>query len=60
MKIEITENQANIILRALSNESMDDCVERGEYSYYRCYLDMKKKIEMANDEAEVWNLYEPV
>lgn len=45
MKINITPNQARIILQALENESIDDEPKRGEYSYYRCYLDMKKKIE---------------
>ena len=48
MKIELTENQANIILSALANESIDDEPKRGEYSYYRCYLDMKKKIDRAS------------
>lgn len=42
--ITITANQAGIILHALENESSDDVVSRGEYSYYRCYLDIKKKL----------------
>lgn len=50
IKIELTENQARIILHALYNESIDDEVKRGEYSYYRCYLDMEKKIEKAEKE----------
>lgn len=51
MNICITENQARIILHALENESVDDEVKRGEYSYYRCFLDMKKKIEKARENA---------
>ena len=47
LKIEITEKQADIILRALGNESNDDAAERGEYSYWRCYPDMEKKIKKA-------------
>lgn len=47
LTIDITENQANIILRALGNESIDDMAERGEYSYARCHTDMAKKIEKA-------------
>lgn len=51
LKIELTENQADIILRALGNESNDDAVQRGEYSYYRCYLDVEKKIKKAKEQA---------
>lgn len=43
--ISITENQASLILRALENESNDDATEFGEYSYARCYTDIKKKID---------------
>lgn len=49
MTITITENQAEIILRALANESNDDAVQFGEYSYWRCYVDIKKKIEKAKE-----------
>lgn len=45
--ITVTENQARIILHALSNEANDDVVARGEYSYWRCYLDMDKKLAKA-------------
>ena len=45
--ITVTENQARIILDALSNEANDDMVTRGEYSYWRCYLDMDKKLAKA-------------
>lgn len=45
--VELTENQARIILHALENESNNDVVERGEYSYYRCMLDLEKKFEKA-------------
>lgn len=45
--IELTPNQANIILRALRNESNDDACERGEYSYARCYTDISKKLASA-------------
>lgn len=51
IKIELTENQARVILHALENESNDDEVRRGEYSYWRCYLDIEKKIEKAKKEA---------
>ena len=47
IKVELTPNQANIILRALRNESNDDACERGEYSYARCYTDMLKKLTSA-------------
>lgn len=50
ISIKLTENQARIILNALANEANDDDTERGEYSYWRCYLDIKKKIEKANNE----------
>lgn len=45
--VELTENQARIILHALENESNDDVVERGEYSYYRCLIDLGKKFKKA-------------
>lgn len=45
--VALTENQARIILHALENESNDDIVERGGYSYYRCLLDLEKKFEKA-------------
>lgn len=47
IKIELTENQAGLILGALANESNDDAVEFGEYSYWRCYLDIAKKLKRA-------------
>lgn len=47
----LTENQAEIILRALYNESNDDVVRKGEYSYWRCYLDMEKKFNKAVADA---------
>lgn len=43
--LNVTGNQANIILRALENESSNDEVEPGEYSYYRCYKDIYKQLE---------------
>lgn len=43
--LTITEKQAFLILKALENESNDDAVEFGEYSYARCYNDIKKKID---------------
>lgn len=48
--ITVTENQARIILNALSNEANDDMVVRGMYSYWRCYLDMGKKLAKAGYE----------
>lgn len=48
--VKLTENQANLILHALANESSEDAVQFGEYSYYRCYLDVKKKIDKASDD----------
>lgn len=42
--ISLTERQAHIILNALENESYNDAVERGEYSYWRCFLDIAKKL----------------
>ena len=52
MNIKLTEGQAILILSALEHDSMDDVVSRGEYSYYRCYLDMKKKINKARAERD--------
>lgn len=52
IKIELTESQAEIILRALANESNDDAVQRGEYSYWRCYLDVEKKIKKAQGKEQ--------
>lgn len=43
-KIEITDNQAALIILALVNESVGDAAEFGEYSYARCYHDMAKKL----------------
>lgn len=43
--ITITGSQANIILSALINESNDDAVEKGEYSYFRCYKHIADKLE---------------
>lgn len=51
IKIELTENQAWLVLKALSNESIGDMTGRGEYSYYRCLKDIQKK--MAKDGFEV-------
>ena len=45
IQITLTRRQASIILRALRNESVDDIAEWNEYSYWRCYLDIKKKID---------------
>lgn len=45
--ITLTANQASIILRALENESMDDPeIEDNPhaYSYWRCYVDFRKKL----------------
>lgn len=42
--ITITENQASTILNALENESVDEPVQFGEYSYGRCYKDIKNKL----------------
>lgn len=47
LTITITGNQANIILHALENESVDDMVGRGEYSYGRCFTDIEKKLDKA-------------
>lgn len=47
IKIELTENQAGLILGALANESNDDAVQFGEYSYWRCYVDVAKKMKKA-------------
>lgn len=52
MTITITDKQAEVILRALRNESNDDMVGRGEYSYWRCYLDMEKKVRKAKGESK--------
>lgn len=41
--VTLTENQAYIILNALENESYEDRVQFGEYSFERCYYDVKKK-----------------
>lgn len=49
--IEITLNQANIILKALANEAVDDPAEWNEYSYGKCYNDIEKKIDKATKEA---------
>ena len=45
--LQLTENQLNLVLRALENESNDDAVEFGEYSYGRCYKDIKAKAKKA-------------
>ena len=42
--ITLTGTQAGLILGALANESVDDAVEFGEYSYGRCYKDTAKKL----------------
>lgn len=48
ISVKLTERQAGLILTALEHDSNDDVLcYRGEYSYYRCYLDMKKKFEKA-------------
>ena len=54
-KIELTENQAEIILRALENESSNDMSEFGEYSYWRCFIDIEKKLEK---QGRARNIYE--
>lgn len=43
-KIELTPAQAGLILGALENESNDDATAFGEYSYWRCYKDVAKKL----------------
>lgn len=53
--ITLTANQAHIILRALNNESNDDVVGRGEYSYWRCCLDVYKKLKKAGFKNDYWN-----
>lgn len=45
--ITITENQANTILNALENESVDEPAQFGEYSYGRCYREIKNKLTKA-------------
>lgn len=47
IKINLTEKQAGIILGALRNESNDDDVQAGEYSYWRCYRDVARKLQKA-------------
>lgn len=42
--ITLTRAQAGLILGALANESIDDAVQFGEYSYGRCYNDTAKKL----------------
>lgn len=50
-KYTITERQAEIILRALRNESIDDRLEYPqEYSYGRCHGDILRKITKATKE----------
>lgn len=55
--ITLTENQASIILNALRNESNDDAVQFGEYSYLRCYRDVAKKMQNAGyaDEMAIYD-----
>lgn len=45
--IQLTDNQAHLVLLALYNESIDDPAEFGEYSYGRCFADLQKKINKA-------------
>lgn len=54
--IELTPNQAGLILGALENESMDDAVEFGEYSYGRCYNDVAKKLLKAGFHNEAMDI----
>ena len=42
--ITLTENQAYLVLQALYNEQFNDPAEWNEYSYGRCYVDVKKKL----------------
>lgn len=43
--VELTPKQAMLILMALEHDSIDDVLcYRGEYSYYRCYNDLAKKL----------------
>lgn len=42
--ITLTATQAGLVLGALENESNDDAVEFGEYSYWRCWRDVAKKL----------------
>lgn len=51
IKISLTERQAGIILGALRNESNDDDVQAGEYSYWRCYQDVARKLQKAGFES---------
>lgn len=51
IKISLTERQAGIILGALRNESNDDDVRAGEYSYWRCYEDVARKLQKAGFES---------
>lgn len=50
--VKLTENQVALILGALRNESCDDAVEFGEYSYLRCYNDVAKKVIKAGYSSE--------
>lgn len=53
--LNVTENQASIIVRALANESVNDMPQQGEYSYSRCYHDICRKL----DDQGFWDSPEP-
>lgn len=42
--ITLTATQAGLVLGALENESNDDGAPFGEYSYWRCWRDISKKL----------------
>lgn len=54
--IELTGNQAGLILQALENESVDDAAEFGEYSYWRCYTDIAKKLAKKGFHSEAMGM----
>lgn len=55
-KIELTPAQAGLVLGALENESLGDAVEFGEYSYWRCYKDVARKLSKAGFRNESMEL----
>ena len=55
-KIELTPTQAGLILGALENESSDDAAAFGEYSYWRCYKDVAKKLLKAGFHNEAMDI----
>ena len=56
IKIELTPAQAGLILGALENESNDDAAAFGEYSYWRCYKDVARKLLKAGFRNEAMNI----